>query len=72
MDFGEATELLGSLELNKTLERHLQAFAEVNKHLREQQYRQSEQDLFTLANALDEYIRIIGSIEANHSLIITM
>jgi sorting nexin-1/2 len=62
-DFGDAVEQLSSCEINKSLERHLHEFAEVNKELKPVQFYQAEQDLFTLANAIDEYVRIIGSIE---------
>jgi sorting nexin-1/2 len=61
-DFGEAVFALASAEINKSAEKHLNAFGDVQRQIRQVHQQQARSDVFYLANTIDEYIRLIGSI----------
>lgn len=64
-DFGEAIFALASAEINKTAEKHLTAFGDVQKQIQQVHSMQARSDVFYLANTIDEYIRLIGSIRVS-------
>ncbi|RUS27806.1 Vps5 C terminal like-domain-containing protein [Jimgerdemannia flammicorona] len=62
-EFGESMLSLASAELNKPLANHLTVLGNLQKRIKELHDKQAQQDILTLENTVDEYIRIIGSIK---------
>ncbi|RUS18363.1 Vps5 C terminal like-domain-containing protein [Endogone sp. FLAS-F59071] len=62
-EFGDSMLSLASAELNKPLANHLTVLGNLQKQIKELHDKQAQQDVLTLENTVDEYIRIIGSIK---------
>lgn len=62
-EFGDSVLSLATTEINKASENHLQQFGQVQKQLKLVHEKQAAEDILYLANTLDEYIRIAGSIK---------
>ncbi|KAL1922373.1 uncharacterized protein VTP21DRAFT_9912 [Calcarisporiella thermophila] len=62
-DFGNSLVTLADVELNRPLASKLVNLGNLHKKLKGLHERQALQDVLTLANTIDEYIRIIGSIK---------
>lgn len=62
LDFAESIFTLAATEISKNAERNLVGFGNIHKTIKSLQQTQAHHDLTHLANTIDEYIRIIGSI----------
>ncbi|OLL21982.1 Vacuolar protein sorting-associated protein vps5 [Neolecta irregularis DAH-3] len=62
-EFSIALENLSLVELNKSLSICFGALADVQIRIKELYERHAEQDILTLGNTIDEYVRIVGSIK---------
>ena len=60
--------VMAKAELNKQLERNLTSFSGVQEKLNEITKQQAQKDILHLANTVDEYLRLIGSIKVGVSL----
>lgn len=65
LEFGDAIFNLAASEINKNSEKYLTGFGEVQKKLKAVHDSQARSDIFYLANMMDEYLRLIGSIRVS-------
>ncbi|CAG8501251.1 11502_t:CDS:10 [Acaulospora colombiana] len=62
-EFGDNLLSLANAENNKSLARNLTLLGNLQQKIKELQEKQVQQDVATLENTIDEYIRLIGSIK---------
>ncbi|KAK9247356.1 Vps5 C terminal like-domain-containing protein [Lipomyces tetrasporus] len=63
-DFANALTLLGEVELSRPLASAINGLAEVEQRIRDLHERQGLQDMLTLGDTIDEYVRLIESIKS--------
>ena len=62
-DFGEALQNLSLVELDRSLGTSIASLADLQLRIRELHDRQAMQDVLTLGNTVDEYLRTVASIK---------
>ncbi|KAK9372691.1 Vps5 C terminal like-domain-containing protein [Lipomyces chichibuensis] len=62
-DFANALTLLGEVELSRPLATAINGLADVEQRIRDLHERQGLQDMLTLGDTIDEYVRLIDSIK---------
>ncbi|KAK9370977.1 Vps5 C terminal like-domain-containing protein [Lipomyces kononenkoae] len=62
-DFASALTLLGEVELSRQLSSAISGLADVEQRIRDLHERQGLQDMLTLGDTIDEYVRLIDSIK---------
>jgi len=62
-EFATSLNALAAVELSPSLSGPLAGLSDVQVRIRELYERQAQQDMLTLGNTIDEYIRIIGSVK---------
>lgn len=62
-EFGAALAFLGEVELSRPLSTAITGLAEVEQRIRDLHERQGLQDMLTLGDTIDEYVRLIESIK---------
>lgn len=63
-EFAATLESLAVIEVSRSLSELIQAFSDAHMRIRDVYSRQCMQDMMSLGNTLDEYIRIIGSVRS--------
>nr|CAG8488611.1 5774_t:CDS:10 [Entrophospora candida] len=63
IEFGDSLFALSDVEVNKPLANNLSTLGKLQQKIRELHIKQARQDVLTLENTIEEYIRIIGSIK---------
>ncbi|KAK9236336.1 Vps5 C terminal like-domain-containing protein [Lipomyces kononenkoae] len=62
-DFANALTLLGEVELSRQLSSAITGLADVEQRIRDLHERQGLQDMLTLGDTIDEYVRLVDSIK---------